>query len=203
MVPGIIAGSLASATVADLQRAEHYHGVAAWVTRHGEGGERWVFDRVDGGSDSFTRSDLRQSVWWRFCDADDVLCLEYQLRPRGSWSDRFAELPISFVARSDRFAGGMLAAGSRLSDYFEGEVGYEAASGLCAELRARHPAAAVFQFATIAEAERALQGVDTHAERLEQRKCEIRAEQAAARARLGFGPSTAASVQPTTLPQGA
>jgi hypothetical protein len=184
MASSIIAGSLALATLADLRRAEIYHGPRAWLTRHGEGGEHWIFERVDGGFDSFGRADLEQSPWWRFFDARDVLQLEAQLSLDGKPKDLFVERPISYVARSDRAAGGLLIAGSLLSAFFEGEGGYEAAQAMCGTMRGNWPDARVFLAASVAEAERCLQGVDVHAEKLERRTQEIRAEQALARGRL-------------------
>jgi hypothetical protein len=200
MATSIIASSLALATSADLKRAQLYHGPRAWVTRHGEGGERWIFERVDGGHDSFTRTDLQQSPWWRFCDADEVLSIEYQLRPAGNCSDLILERPISYIARSAR--GGSLIPGSRLSAFFEGVVGYEAAQATCDELRVGCADARVFQAESVVEAERYLQGVNVHAEKLERRTQEIRAEQATALARLGFAPSPVHSGHPARL-QGA
>ncbi len=172
--------------MADLKRAQLYRGIHAWVTRHGEGGEQWIFECIDGGFDSFRRAAMLKSLWWRFCQADDVLSIEASLRPAQSWADRFVDLPISFVACSDRKAGGKLIPGSRLSAFFEGEAGYEAARTLCAELRAQRSDVGVFQFSSIAVAERALQGIDVHAEWMERRTQEIIAEQNAARVRLGF-----------------
>jgi hypothetical protein len=82
MASSIIAGSLALATVEDLQRAELYHGIASWITRYGSGDvDKFVFERVDGGFDTFTLPQLRESTWWRLGNPDDVLFVEALLEP--------------------------------------------------------------------------------------------------------------------------
>lgn len=176
--------SLARATAADLARSNLYLRPTSWIGRASDPDQIVVYERHDGGFDSFSLASLRESPWWRLGVPDDVLRIEYLMRPARSWSESFGDTPVSYVARSDRRAGRQLITGSRLSEYFDGEVGYEAAKAACTALRASWPDADVFVAAHIEEAELMLQGVDVHAAKLERRKHEIRAEKDAALARL-------------------
>jgi len=77
MATPILPGSLASATLADLRLSELYVGPVTWIGDREDGDAiKVVFERVDGGFDTFMLGDLRACVWWRLGRADDVVALE-------------------------------------------------------------------------------------------------------------------------------
>jgi hypothetical protein len=77
-----LAGSLASATLADLKLAELYVGPATWVGDPGDGDAiKVVFERVDGRFETLTIAELRRCAWWRLGSPEHVLSIEALMQP--------------------------------------------------------------------------------------------------------------------------
>lgn len=77
----IISGSLDSATVADVELADLYDGPVTWIGERGDGDAlKVVYERVDGGFETFTLGELRARAWWRLGRPEDVVSIETLMR---------------------------------------------------------------------------------------------------------------------------
>lgn len=78
----IIAGSIASATAADLMLADLYIGPVTWIGERGDGDAiKVVFERVDGSFEAFALGDLQRCTWWRLGKPEHVVALEALMQP--------------------------------------------------------------------------------------------------------------------------
>ena len=145
---------------ADAAHAERFINGSLRIECH-DNPDRWGFEFVGTGghTEHFTAAELKRQTWWYWLPEETALMIEanlFNLRP--------PERPVRYVARADGRAGGRLIAGTRLSDFFEGDAGRDAAYDERERLRAEYPDAAVFEACSIADAERLLSAADTSAE---------------------------------------
>ena len=92
-----VASPLALATLHDLRQAEAYVAAVSWIGQKDHVEEiKIVFERVDGGFESFTIAQLRQCIWWRFGDPEQVLRIEALMQPAlgRAESDRLDDVGI-------------------------------------------------------------------------------------------------------------
>lgn len=108
------------------------------------------FNGTDGAWERFTADELRGSTWWYWLPEKDALSIEAHLFPLPR-----AEVRVRFVARATS-RGGRLIRGTRLSGYFEGPEGRDAAYDERDRLRAQWVDAAVFEADDVQQAERLL-----------------------------------------------
>jgi hypothetical protein len=77
----IIPGSLDSATVADVELADLYVGPVTWIGERGDGDAlKVVYERFDGGFETFTLGELHARAWWRLGRPEDVVSIETLMR---------------------------------------------------------------------------------------------------------------------------
>lgn len=145
----------------------------------------FLFDRRDGHTDAYSGDEMKAARWWRLLAPQTVLTIEswlYEDVQVGS------DLPVCYVARSDRKAGGRLMPGTRLSPFFQGDDRTEIGQAVCSEVRRTTPDAGLFYSRCVEDAQRSLRGIDVRAERNELRIQAICSEQAAIRNHLGVQP---------------
>ena len=168
---------------ADVERASAYKKTCCCEGRWSEPDDLvFYFTRHDGNSDRFSAPELRAATWWQALPFDAMLTVEAYLYGTPKFEPRY-----QYVACSDRSAGGKLIAGSRLSDYFEGDSRETDAATALAACRAAHPDAKIFQAEDIDDAERLLANPDEGSLLVEERMALARFERAMERTAGGRG----------------
>lgn len=116
----------------------------------------FAFFRADGSCAAYTAAQMRDMTWWYWLNEKYAKCIEANL-----FADDYepARL-VSFVARADMDAGGLIIRASRLSDYFEGDSASSEAHAECKRLKATWPDAGVFLAESVEEAEQILAAED-------------------------------------------
>lgn len=137
------------------------------------------FFRADGSCARYTAPQMRRMTWWYWLNEKYAKCIEANL-----FADDYERArPVSYVARADMDAGGLIIRGSRLSNYFEGESGSAQAFAECKKLKSTWPDAGVFSAENVEDAEQTLAAEDPlelSRQRQEARAAKARAERFAA-----------------------